>query len=781
MRTARQPRGNLPAELSSFVGRTRERAELKRLLAVSRQVTITGIGGVGKTRTAIRLAAEVRRAFPDGVWLVDLSMLTEAEQVTEAITQALGVQDQTVRPPVDSLAGYLENRRLLLILDTCEHVVEACGGLVERLLRAAPGLQVLATSRQPLGTHGEHVFLLHPLPVSGPDGPPADREQDAAVLLFAERAAAAAPGFAVTAGNRAVVARLCRRLDGIPLGIELAAVRTRALPVERIASLVDEWFADGDHLLHRAGGGRHESLRTAIDGSYALCSPDERAVWARAAVFADGFGLDAVRDICDGTLELVAGLVDKSVLVRDAPAGDRYRMLDTIREYGLEILRATGEEHATRCRHRDFYLRLARRFDDEWHGPDQLAWFERLIREHPNVRAALDFSLADPRERHAGLELAVRLRYFWFACGHPREGRRYLERAAAAASEPAPMLTAALWLCAWLCALQGDLDAALDRLAACRPYAEQQGDVAASGWIAYVTGIVATLRGDPSGALAELEEAVRLHTGQGEPDDGFFVALPGLAVTLAILGDVDRAVAVNDENLRLCANRPELWGRSYADYVRAVIEVTRGDPVAAVERGRAALWAKRQFGDHAGCAMVVDTLASAASAQGDGDRAARLIAVAHRIWENVGRPQMGSPYLSESRGWAERRARELLGDRRFEAVLAEGLAYDPDTGMTYALDEPRPGAGAEPAAAWAPLTRREREVAGLIADGLTNQQIADRLVIGRRTANTHVEHILTKLDFSARAQIAAWVGARRGAADRHRSGDRFAAATGRRG
>ncbi|MBL7257705.1 ATP-binding protein [Paractinoplanes lichenicola] len=754
---SRRLRGNLPAELSSFVDRNRERAELKRLLATSRLVTITGIGGVGKTRTAIRVAAEVQRAFPDGVWLVDLSVIADPCLIAEAVGQALGVQDQSARPQSDGLAGYLASRRLLLVLDTCEHVVGACSSLVETLLRAAPGLQVLATSRQPLGVNGEHVFLLPPLPVPDPAVSPADRELDAAVMLFAERAAAAAPGFTLTPGNQDAVARLCRRLDGIPLGIELAAVRTRALPVERIAELVEGWYSDESGLLSRAGGGRHESLRKAIDGSYALCSAGERMVWARASVFADGFDLEAVQEVCGETLDLVAGLVDKSILVLDGPGSEgRYRMLDTIREYGVEILRASGEEREVRRRHRDHYLRLARRFDAEWCGPGQAEWFRRLTLEHPNLRTALDFSLSEPEEYGAGLELAAALNYFWFACGHPREGRHYLERAMALAPAPTPARTHALWVCAWICALQGDMLRAADYADECRPHA----DVEARGWITYVMGVAAALRGEPAKALESTQESVRLHTNGGDPGTGLFVAMSAQAIALAFLGEFDRAAAVTDEQFELCDQNGEQWSRSYAEYVRSVIELMRDRPSAAVVHARSALRVKRQLCDLGGNAMAMDSLARAASALGDCERAARLFGVAHRLWEAVGLPQMGSPDLSASQEWAEKKSRDVLGDQRFDVLLAEGMAFAFEAGVAYALEEEAAPAEADATTDWAPLTRREREVAELVAAGMTNQQIADRLVISRRTANTHLEHILTKLDFNARTQIAAWVAAR---------------------
>ncbi|MEU4424888.1 LuxR C-terminal-related transcriptional regulator [Actinoplanes sp. NPDC024001] len=723
-------RGNLPAELSSFVDRGTERAELKRLLSAARLVTVTGIGGVGKTRTALRAAAEMRRAFPDGAWLVDLATLSGPGLLTETVAQTLGVQDQTTRPPADSLADYLAGRRLLLVLDTCEHLAAACATLVRTLLRTAPGLRVLATSRQPLGTDGEHLLALLPLPA------------DAAVTLFTERAAAA--GTTLTPTDHPTVAQLCERLDGIPLGIELAAVRTRALPLHQIAD--------------RAR--RHDALRAAIDGSHDLCTPAEQLLWARASVFAGTFDLDAARHVCtddqlpaDDLIDVITGLVDKSVLHRDA---DRYRLLDTLRDYGLDQLRAAGAETTLRCRHRDHYLTLARHFDATWCGPDQARWCTRLTREHPNLRAALDFSLTEPGQQQAGLELAAALLYFWMACGHPREGRHYLDHALTLDDTPTPTRTRALWICAWICALQGDMAAAEHRLAQARPHA----DTTATGWITYISSAIAAFSGDPHRALALAEESAALHRNGGDPGTGLLVAYAAQSIALAFLGEHDRAVTVTDHYRALCHQHHEHWARSYAHWARAIADLGRGDPATAVQHARDALRFKRQLGDHGGCAMAVDVLATAAATLGDATRAARLIGVAHRLWETVGLPQLGSPDLSATRVWTEQQARDTLGPRRFDTALTAGLTDDLTTGIAYALDEPAPH---HPAGDhdWAPLTTREREVAALVADGLTNQQIADRLLISRRTANTHLEHILTKLDFSARTQIAAWVAARR--------------------
>ncbi|MCU7725535.1 LuxR C-terminal-related transcriptional regulator [Actinoplanes sp. KI2] len=759
--------GNLPAELSSFVDRVGERQELKRLLTAARLVTVTGVGGVGKTRTVLRVAAEVRRAFADGAWLVDLSALGQADLVPEAVAGALGLRDQSTRSLVKILAEFLEARRLLLVLDNCEHLAQPCAQLVDALLRSAPGLRVLATSRQPLAVQGEHLFPLLPLPIS-PDGSRASGDRDAAVVLFAERARAASPTFRLTEHNQDAVARLCRDLDGIPLAIELAAVRTRALPVQQIAALLEGRLADRFALLGGGGAvaGRHESLRTAIDWSHGLCTREESLLWARVSVFAGDFDLTAAQEVCaddrladEGVLHLVTSLVDKSILLaEEQPSGIRFRLLETIREYGLGLLRATGDERLLRRRHRDYYLGMARRFDDQWCGPEQVVWYQRLSREHANLRAALEFSLSDPAEHEAGLNLVAALLFFWVACGHPREGRHYLDRVLALKHPSGPTLAKAWWVCGWICAMQGDMTASERRLAESR----QHADTPALAWISYVSGMIALLQGNPIRALVLSEESERLHRASGDSGIGLLVALTAQCWALAFAGEFDREFAAIEQTWALSDDHQERWMRSYADYMRALAEMGRGNPGVAVSYCRDALRFKRQLGDSTGCAMAVDVLATAAAALGEAERAAGLLGIAHRAWETVGLPQLGSPDLVAARAAVEKQARDKAGDRAFDAAYAAGLDLDLGAGIEYALGEPDrtgPPEVTQRAGNWAPLTRREREVAALVAEGLTNQQIAGRLLIGRRTANTHIEHILTKLDFTSRAQIAAWVAA----------------------
>lgn len=757
--------GNLPAEMSSFVDRRSERTEIKRLLSTARLVTVTGAGGVGKTRTTLRVAAEVRKDFTGGAWLVELGALPDGKLLPAVVAEGLGLRDQTSRRCETVLAEYLARQRLLLVLDGCEHLVEPCAVLVHMLLRAAPGLRVLVTSRQALGVYGEHLFPLAPLPV-----PPEGRweqtaEPNPGVELFLERAQAVERRFTLSEENRVAVGQLCRRLDGIPLAIELAAGRMRTLSVQEIVSRLDDRF----QLLTGGSRGRparHKTLRTAIGWSYQLCSPDERLLWALTSVFPDDFDLTAVREVCTDdelpaceVLDLVSGLVDKSILLRDDhPSDARYRLLDTLRDYGLLRLRQWRSEVLTRGRHRDYYLRLARQCEAEWCGPDQIVWYRRIFAEQANMWAALEFCLSDPKELQKGLELAAALTPLSIASGAMREGRHYFDRILALDLDPGPALTHALVMCAWLAMVQGDLDAAEARLEECRPHVDDRRDAATAGWMAFVAGAVALFRGDPAAAVTLGRRSAELHAHGGDPALGFVEGLTLQSMALAMSGDFDQAAARIEELRELCERYGEQWMRSYTDYFRAMVALGRGEFDAAATHARDALQVKRQLRDGLGVALLLDLLAAADVARGRAERAARLLGSAGRLWPVIGTPQLSSPGLEAARQECERQAREQLGDR-YEAAVLAGADLDLDAAVAFALDE-QPSAVTRKPVGWAPLTRREREIAEFVADGMTNQEIATRLVISRRTADSHVHHILTKLGLANRAQIATWVAVR---------------------
>ena len=424
---------NLPVQLTSFIGRGREIAEVTRLLATTRLLTLTGVGGTGKTRLSLQVAASLLDRYTHGVWLVELAPLADPALVPQTVASALAVREQPGQPLMTTLLDYLREKQLLLILDNCEHLLDACAHLADALLHAAPGLRILASSREALGIAGETVYQVPSLPLPDPndDLSAAVLAQNESVRLFAERAAAAKAGFGLTAANAAAVAQICYRLDGIPLAIELAAARVKAFSVEQIAARLDDRF----RLLtggSRTALPRQQTLRALIDWSYGLLSDAERVVFRRLSVFAGGWTLEAAEAVCAGesiqsidVADLLARLVDKSlVLLDERDAEPRYRMLETIRQYGSEKLLDSGDGDQTRVRHLRYYVRLATLFAAAYIGARQIAWLMRLEAENDNLRAALAWSVAT-RDAASGMRMAGAVDRFWFQ-RFPLEGLEHL-------------------------------------------------------------------------------------------------------------------------------------------------------------------------------------------------------------------------------------------------------------------------------------------------------------------------------------------------------------------
>ena len=493
------PGTNLPAEVTSFVGRRHEIDEVRRLLYSARLVTLIGPGGVGKTRLALRAAADLERDFADGVWFVDLAPLEDAELLADTVAAAVGVRDQSASQVTATLLEFLADKQLILVLDNCEHLVDACAALTDSLLRAAPGLRIVATSRQSLGIAGEQLMVVPPLAIPEPDQPQPPVEELAAydaVSLFIQRATAVSPGFRLTESNASAVARVCAMLDGIPLAIELATVRLRSLSVDQI----QQRLADRFQLLtagSRTAVPRQRTLRSLIYWSYELCTAEERTLWARASVFAGDFDLAAAEAVCVGpdlpvevVMDVLDGLIDKSILsVVEQNGSIRYKMLETVRAFGLESLAASGDRAAMLRSHRDYYGAMAAEVNQQWFGWDQVSWFARLRAERANLRTALDFCLTEPDEAPAGLALAADLWPCWIAGGQPSEGRHWLDRALEQAPEASPTRGMALLVAAWAAAQQEDVAAALSLLTECRVVAQQYGDVATLAYADQVAGL----------------------------------------------------------------------------------------------------------------------------------------------------------------------------------------------------------------------------------------------------------------------------------------------------
>jgi predicted ATPase/DNA-binding CsgD family transcriptional regulator len=761
--------GNLPADVTSFVGRRRELAEVRELLQRARLVTLTGAGGVGKTRLALRAAADVHRAFRDGVWLVELAGLRDAGLVGPSVTAALGLVEQTTGWSLATLSDLIAERQLLLALDNCEHVLDACAVLADTLLKACPGLRILTTSRQPLRISGEYCVEVEPLATPEPsDGVSLESmARNEAVSLFVDRAAAVQPGFHLDEVNAAAVASICQRLDGIPLALELGAGRLRALSIEQLLSRLDSRY---DVLIggSRTALPRQQTMRALIDWSFALCTPAEQLLWARLSVFVDGLGLESVEEVCSderlptsAILDTLEGLVDKSIVsAARAPGEVRYRLPETLREYGADRLDELGERVTMHRRARDWCARLVQRMGSDWFSPRQAELLRTLRLQHGNIRVALNFCLTDPRESIAGMAIAAGLRHYWTASLRLSEGRRWLDRLLTQNHDPTPERTRALCVCAYLTTGPSGTVQAVDRmLDEADAIARALGDPEAAASVAHMRGLAMLFRAEPERAVELLGWAADQHRRLGD--------LGATAYDLAVLGAAKNAAghsdvrAVVDECVSICTSAGESWTRASALWTLGVERCKAGDPAGAVAAQRASLELRAPLDARYLMALNLDVLAWAAVDGADCERAARLFGAAEAVMREVGGLLVSRGPTAPLHENYQTRARKALGTKAFSAAFDHGLRMGLDNAVAYALGtpaHPTEAATSSGAAAGSPaLTAREFEVAQLVARGLTNKRIATTLVISQRTAEGHVEHVLTKLGFTSRAQIAAWV------------------------
>ncbi|MFC7450692.1 ATP-binding protein [Rhodococcus daqingensis] len=755
--------GNLPLELNSFVGRRHETTESRRLLSSSRLLTLTGIGGVGKTRLALRVAADSRRDFEDGVWLVELGDLRDPALVAGVVAATIAPRNTSSEPPLEMLVGHLRDRRLLLVIDNCEHLVDAVASLAMSLLRSCPGLRILTTSREALEVGGEAVLRVPSLSVPDPDTPPSlhDLSRCDAATLFVERAAVAVPGFVLGENNRVAVAQICHQLDGLPLAIELAAVRLRTLSVEQIL----ERLSDRYRLLtggRRGAPSRQQTLRLCIDWSRELCTEAERELWGRLSVFSGGFELDAAEGICAGdrpvdeVLDVLASLVDKSILICEgAGAVVRYRMLETLREYGREELLAADDLAVLRRRHLNWYQDLASTTRSQWIGPRQIELMARLGREQSNLREAMYRCMTEPNGSDKGLQISVALFPFWLSRGLLREGRYWLDYALDLhRDEQSVERVRALCANSLLAGYHGDIDAATAMAEAGADLAEQLDDDTLRSAVVHATAYLAAFAGDLPGAVAGWAKALAAYQDQGNNLRQISTLL-GLTLASGLLGDADRAVRYQGEALAISERTGEFVYRAYAACALGLALWQAHPPRAAglLEQG---LRLSRSADDMLAAAMCVETLAWIACAENRAPRAALLLGAAQRMWRAVGSPGVVARTLQVYHAQCEQQTRRGIGDRAFDEAIREGSRWSPEEAIAFALDE-LPGAEEERKASGPALTPRERQVAGLVSQGLTNRAIAAKLVISQRTVQGHVEQILAKLGFVSRIQVAAWI------------------------
>ncbi|WP_202516753.1 MULTISPECIES: regulator [unclassified Streptomyces] len=681
--------GGPPLELTAFVGRSAELAELATALGRARLVTVTGAGGVGKSRLAVRAAqrwasGDPARGVPAAdLGRVELAPVRDPRFLEYAVVEALGLTDHTTRGPRETMLEQLAGRRALLLLDGFEHLVPACADLVAELLRRLPELRVLATGRRPLGLAGERLLPLAPL--SG----------DEAVELFLDRARASG----VAVADDAEVREVCRRLEGLPLSLELAAGRLRALSPAQLLRRLDDRF----RLL--TGGGRdalprHRALRTAIGWSHELCTPAERLLWARLSVFAGTFDLEAAEYVCSGdglsaedVLDVLSQLLAQSVVSREeAPAGPRYRMLDAVRAYGADWLAGTGDADRLRRRHRDWYLGLATWCELEWFSPRQREVAARVDTELPNLRTALEFCLTAPDEAHLGQHLAGSLWFCWVGCGRLSEGRRWLESSLELESEYEQSRLKALWVLGYVAVLQGDTVPALRALRACRAQAEGAADPAAVAYAEHRTGCLALVTDDMAGAETLLRSALDRYQEIGELNSNVLMGQVELAMARAFQGDLPDAVRLCEDVRRVCEDHGERWARSYALYVLAYAAWADGDPAGARVLLADCLDNAHGFHDLLGSVLSIELLALVTVTQGDPVEAAVLQGAAARLWPSVGLPLFGSAYYNAPHERCEAAARQALGDTRYAQCVREGAELDREAAVARALRHREAGA-----------------------------------------------------------------------------------------
>jgi non-specific serine/threonine protein kinase len=750
---------NLPSPTTSFVGREREIERVRTLLARVRLLTLTGAGGVGKTRLALEVAADVLAEYPGGVWLVDLAALTNAQLVHEAVAVSLGVRPPAGSTLIAALVAALAETTTLLVLDNCEHLVQACAELTDTLLRQCPKLRVLATSRQPLGVSGETTWRVPSLSMPWLDRlPPLEHLTDfESVQLFIERARATARGFALTPANAHAVAHVCYQLDGIPLAIELAAARVAVLAVEQIAARLDDRF----RLLtsgSRTALPRQQTLRGTVDWSYELLTPDERVLLARLSVFAGGWSIEAAevvgaddRGIAPAAiLDLLASLVAHSLVMVEEHAGTaRFVLLETLRQYAHERLTERGEGHSVRQRHARFFLELAERAEPELNGPGMVVWLERIDREHDNLRAAIGWATSTG-ESETSLRLAAALARFWEVHGHMSEGQHWLEVALAhgdgvAGAIRSKALNGAGNLARTRCDYAGARHFYIESLALKRELGDPRGVAIALNNL----GVVACDAGDYAAARPLFEESLALKRELGDRR-GIALALNNLGNVARYSHDGPRASRLHEESLTLLRDQSDAWGVALALNNLGRCARDSADLERAVALCSESLGIFGDLNDRWGIAYALLNLAYVALDRGHVDRAGRLLGAAEAMREAINAPLPPAELEDHERAVASARMR--VGSSRLSTAWSAGRRMSLEEAIGFGLERGETLHVPE----YALLTARELEVARLVAEGCTNREIARRLVIAAGTAALHVEHIREKLGFHSRAQIAAW-------------------------
>jgi len=727
-RTANSRRGNLPAELTSFVGRRKELAEIRRLLTTTRLLTLTGTGGAGKTRLAVKAAAEMARNFADGTWIVSLAPIDDPMLVTQAVFSALGLQDVSSRWSLSALSDYLKDKRLLLVLDNCEHLLDSVAALAGTVLKSCPELRILATSRQALGMAGEVRLRVPALLL--PDGKealtPGQVAGFDAVALLVERAKAVQPLFEVDESNLRAIVQLCRRLDGMPLAVELAAVQLEGRSVDQVlAGLGRELPAPAAGL--RGGEARQRTMQATLDWSYSLLTEEQRLLWTRLSIFAGGFSERAAATVCaepgspDADFaQVLASLVEASIVQRDPIATPpRFSMLEIVRHYGRQKLRESGDELQVQRRHRDWVLELV--LSSVRYAHQEEEGFDRVHLERDNVWSALEFSRREAGEADGGVQIAASLTNYWLSRGPLRDVRRYMESVLPLTATSPYIRSRCLTGIALFANVLDDALAAQVAGREALALADEVGDAELGGWAAGSLLLAAFVLQQADGAAALSKRML----DAGRAIDNPSMLAIGLHYTcLNLMGQskLDEAIRVGEEGLQMSRQPGNLFVRG--TIINSLAEARRrsGDPAAAEALIREGIECKRVLDDRRGLATLIETLAWVVSDMGDHSRASGLLGCARSLRDSMAIPVL-APFLRQHEA-CEAATRERLGEAGFARTFARGFEMSVSEAADYALGRaPKPAPAAPPKALVA-LSKRELEIARLIAEGLTNKEVA---------------------------------------------------------
>ena len=758
-----KPRGHLPAELSSFVGRRLQIQEVKTRLAGSRLVTLVGPGGVGKTRLALRTARDLERGVADGAWLVELGGLTDANLVPKAVMTSVGLRDESGSWPLSRLIDHLSSKRLLLVLDNCEHLLDACAVLTDSMLREAPDLRVLATSRQPLGVSGEQVVHVDPLTVPAAGSPLvlAGTAQAEAVALLVERANEAGADLVLTDANVGDAVELVRRLDGIPLAIELAAVRLRTLSPGQLTARLNDRF----HLLTGgsvAAPARHQTLEATLSWSHDLLDSEERTVLRRLAVFPASFTLEAAERVCGGgpsapdVLGALGALVDRSFVNLERAEGDaRCRLHETTREFALLRLREAGEEASMRRAHLSFFAEMCRRADSDGRVADDestLASLQALDAEEDNIRAALRHCLGDPGSVQTGLEMAAGLGRFWTNRALS-EGVHWIEALLGRDGGDTTARARALFVRSYLAVAQGDQTAGLQAAADAARLTHATDDVLRVRILATYSALF-VLHGDIPAARTWSDEASTL-ANLRDDDIAYAAAAQAEALIASLDGDFMRMRDVGLAAAERCRRVHEIYMLSTHLTSAGVGSMMLGDHSAAEVSLVGALRATLTIDDRPGLVMRLQALAANAAMDGRAEHAAKLLGATEMLCAEGG--YAVSPFIRPMVDHAAAVATAQLGGEWYERERSRGAHLDHEAAVRLVLGTDFTPTLERAPAGTNPLSKRERQVADLVAIGLSNKEIASRLFVSERTVETHIYNIMNKLGVSSRTKIAAWV------------------------